>query len=157
MLSFTVYELIADAQNYNDAIAQLERIFSSAPSQIFARYLPALRTCKQSTGQSVDEYQQKLEQLSADCNFGAVTTQEHKQEAICDTFIRGLASSEIRQRLLEERDLTMQNPFNKVQSLKIAYGNAIQYHLNSSHILAVASLPVKEAKVVRRMILYLRL
>ena len=77
---------------------------------------------------NANEYQQKLKQLSADCNFGAVTAQEHKQEAIRDVFISGLALLKIRQRLLEERDLTMQNAFDKVRSLEIIHRNAIQYN-----------------------------
>ena len=112
----SIYELISDVVNYNNAIAQLGRIFAPTPNQIFARYM--LRTCKQRPGQSVDEYQQKLKQLSTDCNFGAVTAQEHKYEALRDAFIRGLVSSEIWQRLLEERDLSMQDAFDKARSLE---------------------------------------
>ena len=68
----------------------------------------------------MDEYFQKLKQLSSDCDFGDVAAQVHKQEAIRDAFISGLASSEIRQRLLEGRNLIMQTAFDRARSLEIA-------------------------------------
>ena len=89
-----------------------------------------LRSCKQQIGQSVDEYFQKLKQLSSDCDFGDVAAQVHKQEAIRDAFISGLASSELRQRLLEDRNLIMQTAFDRARSLEIAQKNAQQYEIN---------------------------
>ena len=123
-----VYVIISDAASCNDAITQLERVYAATPNSIFARYL--LRSCKQQPGQSVDEFFQKLQQLCVDCDFRAVTAQVHKQQAIRDAFISGLASSEIRQRLLEEQELAMQAAFDKVRSLEIAHDNAEHYKVD---------------------------
>ena len=102
----------------------MKRVNATTPNSIFARYL--LRSCKQQPSQSVDEFFQKLKQLCVDCNFRAVTAQVHKQEAIQDAFISGLASSEIRQGLLEEPELAIQVAFDKARSFKIAHDNAEQ-------------------------------
>ena len=100
-----MYEVISDTASYVEATAQLQKVYATAPNPIFARFLS--RSCKQQIGQSVDKYFQKLKQLSSDCDFGDVAAQVHKQEAMHDAFISGLASSEIRQRLLEDRNLIM--------------------------------------------------
>ena len=60
---------------------------------IFSRYL--LKTYQQQTGQSLDDYFQKLKSLSMDCNFAAVSAIQHKEEAVRDTFNSGLALSDI--------------------------------------------------------------
>ena len=62
---------------------------------IFARYL--LKTCRQQTGESLEDYFQKIKSLSMDCNFAAVSAIQHKKEAVRDAFISGLALPDIRQ------------------------------------------------------------
>ena len=57
-------------------------------------------TCKQQTGQSLDDLQ-KLRQLSRDCDYKAVTAGVYRNEAIRDVFISGISSIPIRLRLLE--------------------------------------------------------
>ena len=78
----------------------------------------------------MDEYFKKLKQLSSDCDFGDVAAQVHKQEVIRDAFISRLASSEIRKRLLEDRNLIMQTAFDRARSLEIAQKNAQQYEID---------------------------
>ena len=75
----------------------------------------------------MDEYFQKLKQLSSDCDFRDIAAQVHKQEAIHDAFFSGLASSEICQCLLEDCNLIKQTTFNRARSLEIAQKNAQQY------------------------------
>ena len=93
-----VYELIAEATTYHEALAILTNIYAKTPSPIFARY--TLITCKQQAGESLDTYFQKLKRLSEKCNYQAVSAQVHKEEAIRDAFIEGMMSYNIRQRLL---------------------------------------------------------
>ena len=88
-----VYEITSEANTYDNAIRKLQDVYSKPPHSIFARCL--LRSCKQQASQTVDECFQKLNNLSTDCSFTAVTAAVHKDEAIRDTFISGLASSEI--------------------------------------------------------------
>ena len=125
-----VYEIISEENTYDNAICKLQDVYVKSPNSIFARYL--LRSCKQQASQTVDEYFQKLNSLSTDCNFTAVAAAVHEDEAIRDTFISGLASSEIRRLLVEESNLTLQATFDKARSLEIAHKNAELFNLNAS-------------------------
>ena len=103
---------------------------------IFARY--ELISCKQQSGESLDRYLQKLKQLSMDCDYQAVSAQLHKEEAIRDAFIGGIISNEIRQRLLEDSNLTLQ----VARSLETAQRNAESYQFvspSAEHIAKVQS------------------
>ena len=51
--------------------------------------------------------QQPGESLYEDCNFESVTAEQHKNEYIRDSFISGLQSNSIRQRLLENNTLDL--------------------------------------------------
>ena len=90
------------------------------------------KTCNQQVGESLDVYLQKLKRLSTDCNFLAVSAKLHKEEAIRDAFISGILSNEIRQRLLEDQDLSLQSAFDKARSLEIAQKNAEVYCVGPS-------------------------
>ena len=125
-----VYELIAEATTYNEALAILTNIYAKTPSPIFARY--TLITCKQQAGESLDTYFQKLKRLSVDCNYQAVSAQVRKEEAIRDAFIGGMMSYNIRQRLLEDHNLTLRDAYNKARSLEIAQKNAEIYSSSST-------------------------
>uniref|UniRef100_A0A2C9K8P8 EF-hand domain-containing protein n=1 Tax=Biomphalaria glabrata TaxID=6526 RepID=A0A2C9K8P8_BIOGL len=60
-------------------------------NEVFARH--KLATCRQEQGQSIDAFLQKLRSLSKDCNFKAVTAEQHREESIRDAFITGIASN----------------------------------------------------------------
>ena len=126
-----VYEIISEAASFEDAVELLSHTYAKSPSPVFARY--ALMTCKQKTGESLDSYFQKLKRMSIDCDFQAVTALIHKEEAIRYAFIGGLVSNEIRQRLLENNNLTLQAAFDKARSLETAQKNAEMYLSSSSH------------------------
>ena len=114
-----VYEQISEAAIYNEAIDFLSNTYAKTLSPVFARY--TLMSFKQQTGELLDVYFQKLRHLSVDCDFQAVSAQVHKKEAIGDAFIGDIISSYIRQRLLENNDLTLQAAFDKKNTLLDAY------------------------------------
>ena len=91
---------------------------------IFARYL--LKTCRQQTGESLEDYFQKLKSLSMDCNFAAVSAIQHKEEAVKDAFISGLALPDIRQRILKNPQLDLQATLAMAQSLDAVRNNSLQ-------------------------------
>uniref|UniRef100_A0A2C9LBJ4 CCHC-type domain-containing protein n=1 Tax=Biomphalaria glabrata TaxID=6526 RepID=A0A2C9LBJ4_BIOGL len=70
---------------------------------------------------------QKLRILSKDCNFKAVTAEQHREEAIRDTFINGLMSNSIRKRLLEKTVLSLKDAFEEARLLEHAYQHSLQY------------------------------
>ena len=125
----SVYELIADADTYDSAIQTLETAFDKPKNEVFARHL--LATCKQEPGQSLDQYLQKLKTLAKDCNFKAVSAEVHKNEAIRDAFISGLTSPNIRQRLLEQKELKLETAFDSARSLELAEKQSLSYRTDS--------------------------
>ena len=125
-----VYELISETETYDTAVELLKATFAKTPSPIFARYV--LKSCKQQSGESLDIYLQNLKRLSLDCNFRAVTATVHKEEAIRDAFIGGLISKDIRQRLLENHELTLAEAYEKARSLELAQKNAESYNAGYS-------------------------
>ena len=122
-----VYELIGEAETYEEAIDTLKALYVKTPNEILARH--SLATRKQQTGESLDEYLQALKTLSKDCNFRQVTAVQYRDEAIRDAFISGLISSNIRQRLLENKTLDLQTAFDQARALDIAQKSSESYKL----------------------------
>lgn len=91
-------------------------------NEVFARHLLLKR--KQQPSESLNELLQALKQLSGDCNFEAVTAEKYKEEAVCDSFISGLQSSVIRQRLLENKTVQLQDAYDQALALDIAQKNS---------------------------------
>ena len=124
-LSPSVYKYIADCTTFDDAIKRLEELYVQPKNEVFARHL--LSTRKQQTSESVDEYFQELKQQSKDCNFQAVTAEKYRDEYIRDSFISGLLSGSIRQRLLEKKTLDLDRAVTISRSLSVAQQNAESY------------------------------
>ena len=120
-----VFEYIADCDVYESAISTLEKLYVKPKNEVFARHL--LSTRKQQTSESLDEFLQALKQLSGDCNFKAVSAEKYKEEAVRDAFISGLRSSAIRQRLLENKTLQLQDAFDQALALDVAQKSSDSY------------------------------
>ena len=124
-----VDDFVSECQTYQTAVQTLERLYVNPCNVIFARHL--LMTCRQQPEQSLDDYLQKLKQLSKDCNYRAVTADICRNEAIRDAFISGLILNDIRSRLLEnmrEDSLTLQAIFDQARSLDIAHKSSEKYN-----------------------------
>ena len=121
-----VYEFISETETYDTAVELLKATFAKTPSPIFARYVP--KSFKQQSGESLDTYLQNLKRLSSDYNFRTVTATVHKERAIRDAFIGGLISKDIRQRLLENHELTLAEAYEKARSLELAQKNEESYN-----------------------------
>ena len=63
-VSPTIYEFIADATVFDNAMSTLESLYVTPKNKVFARYLLATR--KQQNGETLDEYLNKLKLLSKD-------------------------------------------------------------------------------------------
>ena len=62
-----------------------------------------------------------------DCNFAAVSAIQHKEEAVRDAFISGLALPDVRQQILKNPQLDLQATLIMVQSLDTARNNSLQF------------------------------
>ena len=124
-ISSEVYETIKSCDTYDVAIAVLKDIYIKPQNEMFVRHVLATR--KQNSGETIDEYFQVLKQLSSECTFNAVSSEQYKQEYIRDAFIRGISSSVIRQRLLESSTLDLDAAFTQARSLELAQKNCESY------------------------------
>ena len=107
---------------------------------VFARHV--LATTKQQAGQTLHDFLQTLRALSKGCNFQAVTAEDYRQQMIRDAFINGLASSAIRQRLLENRNLTLDQAYDQANALDCALRQSLAYDETSdANVVAVAPKP----------------
>ena len=101
-LDLKVYEHIASIDTYKEAIANLDRLYIATKNLNAARN--KLITTKQKEGESVQSYLLRLQILARDCKFDLpAPAEDNRDEWVCQTFIAGLESSEMRLRLLEKR------------------------------------------------------
>ena len=85
------------------------------------------------------DFLQTLRTLSKDCNFRAVTAEDYRQQMIRFAFIDGIASSATRERLLENRDLTLDQAYDQANVLNCALRHSLAYDGTSgANVVAVA-------------------
>ena len=125
-----VYAHISDSTDYNASITALDNVFNPKKNVIFARHL--LNTCKQEPEQSIDVYFQKLIYLATDCDFKSVDAASHQNQAIRESFISGLRSSDIRQRLLESERTDLADIHSLARGLEVAKVQAQSYNHSQS-------------------------
>ena len=124
-LSTAVYKSVSRFTTYEDAVAALEALYVPTKSEIYARHV--LTTYRQENGQTIDQYVQKLRELVGDCNYTAATAEVRQDEAIRDSFITGLLSSHIRERLLEHQTLSLVQALNMARALETAQRHSLSY------------------------------
>ena len=130
-ISPSIYEYISDCVDYESSVAALKAIYVKEPNEVYARYILATR--QQQPDESLDKFLQALNLLSNDCKFKPLTAKEHKDIAIRDAFISGLKSTTIRQRLLENKELDLENTVQQARCLEIAQKNSESYNATSMH------------------------
>ena len=124
-ISAEVFDYVEDCTTYDAVIETLERLFVKTPNKIFARH--DLATRKQQPGESLDEFLEELKKLSKHCGFTAVTSETYRSEMIRDSFINGLTSNYIRQRLLENSELSLDRAYDIARTLHTAQKNSELY------------------------------
>lgn len=117
-VSHSVYEIINEAKTYHEAVKLLNDVYVKKKNDIFSRHLLATR--RQLADETIDQYVQVLRLLSKDCAFKPVTADQNRNEYIRDAFINGLSSAQIRQRLLENETLTLDQAIGQSRALESA-------------------------------------
>ena len=121
----SVFEYVSECKTYDEAINILNSTYVKVTNEIYARH--KLSNRNQGSGESLDQYIQALKILSKDCNFKAVDSEQNKNDYIRDSFISGLNSSIIRQRLLEHKQLSLNEAFEIARTLDLAREQAESY------------------------------
>ena len=141
-VSHNVYEYIEDCADYESALEVLNQLFIKKPNEIFARHLLATRW--QKSGETLVEFIQELRRLSKDCNLKSVSAEQYREELIRDSFINGLLSPLIRQRLLENSTLDLKSAFDQANALDLAQKNAEIYTMPTIPTVTAAAVSVTE-------------
>lgn len=132
-----VFESISECETYDDALKTLEALYVKPTNEVFARH--TLATRRQQSGESLDEYFRALKLLSKECNFKAVTASQHCEEYVRDSFISGLQSPMIRQRLLENKTLDLTTMYDQARALDSAQRNCESYSdIPSSRVISAS-------------------
>ncbi|XP_045130528.1 uncharacterized protein LOC123515737 [Portunus trituberculatus] len=132
-----VYETISECDSYDDALSTLQALYVKPANEVFARH--SLATHRQQPEETLDEYFRALMTLSKECNFKAVSETQHCEEYIRDSFISGLQSPMIRQRLLENKTLDLTTIFDQARALDSAQRNSESYSdVPSSRVISAA-------------------
>ena len=134
-ISPDVYLLIEECLTYEQAITTLRKLYVKPPNEVYARHLLATRVQQES--ESLDSFLQALKDLSKDCNFGAVTAAQHRDEYIRDSFITGIQSAVNRTRLLENAQLDLDTMFAQARSLDSAQKSSITYQAQHFKVNAI--------------------
>ena len=129
-----VYEYIEDCKDYESAVRVLEQLFVKTPNEIFARHLLATR-------------RQKSGETYKDCNLKNVTAEQYREELVRDSFINGLLSPLIHQRLLENKQLDLQTAFDQANALDLAQKNSEAYKMPEMPATAAVSYPLTDEVV----------
>ena len=117
-ISTPIYKCLSGCQNYDAAISTLDSMLVKKKNSIFARYL--LATQCQETEESLELYLQSQKILSRDCDFTDLTASHARDIAIRDAFISGVRSNQIRQRMLENKDLDLATTYELALTLDMA-------------------------------------
>ena len=143
-LSAEVFDYVEECTAYDTVIETLERLYVKIPNKIFARH--ELATRKQRPGESLDKFLEELKKICKNCNFSAVTAEAYRSEMIRDSFINGITSNYIRQRLLENAELSLDRACEIARTLHTAQKSS-ELHLQQIHQLLptnIAATPTDE-------------
>jgi len=124
LVSSQVYRNFADVEDYDSANGTLKELYVKPKNTIAVRH--ELLTCKQLTGESIDNFVVRLKRLSQECECQAVSAERYGLELMRDA-LTGIQSQVIRQRLLEERALSFEDAFRKARAMELAFKNSEAY------------------------------
>ena len=124
-LTAPIYKLVSEETTYDGAITALKNLFVKPKNQVYARHM--LASAQQNVCESIDEFVLRINKLSQECDFVAVNAQQYQDDMKRDSFINGISSNFIRQRLLENRTLTFTEAYEKARSLELAKINSESY------------------------------
>ena len=121
-----IYKLVsAEETTCDGAITALKNLLVKTKNQIYAWHM--LASAQQNVCESIDEFVLSINKLSQECDFVAVNAQQYRNDMKRDSFINGISSKFIRQRLLENRTLTFTEAYKKARSLELAKINSESY------------------------------
>ncbi|XP_059842546.1 uncharacterized protein LOC132403197 [Hypanus sabinus] len=117
-----VFSLIRDLPTYQGALDAPKRQYLQLVNTVYARH--RLATRRQRADESSAEFLRALQTLVRTCDCKALTAEQHLELLVRDIFVTGLRSVYVRQRLLENADLTLRSVIKMADTLEAALHNA---------------------------------
>ena len=116
------FPVVEDCDTYAAALERLDNKFQRRSTAIMNRH--KLRSRKQLPSESVETFMADLQQLAKKCATTPLTAEQHRNLLISDTFVAGLQSATIRQRLLESADDDLNKLFTTALTMELAIQDA---------------------------------
>ena len=110
LLDTSLYSYVSECDAYDEAVARLENAYVLPVNEIFAQH--RLNTCEQNPDESLEDFLGRLKSRSSYCNFTDCTAAQIRETAIRDAFISGMQSGFIRQRILKDNALALNDVFD---------------------------------------------
>ena len=133
------FAIIENATDYEAAKTLLKSAYQKEINTIYAQH--QLSTRKQRPEENIDDYIRNLRLLAKNCQFQAVTASENHDLHVRNAFIAGLKAPYIRQRLLENKALTLDTAVSTARSLEDAQKNSDTYGASNQTCSAVEPSP----------------
>ena len=137
------YEYVDKTTSYKEAMDKLESIYDRKINKIYARY--KLANEKQMENESMDSYVLRLMILAKDCGFEEVSAIEHKNESVFQSFVSGWEDNYIRQRILGNGVVTLEDALKCADILKRAKVDAGKYESSETFQSTVATIGKEKA------------
>lgn len=100
-------------QKYTDVTDKLKDLFEPEVIEIAENF--KFNSRKQQPGENIHDFVTSLKKMSQSCNFGTFL-----KTALRNQFVFGIASSRVRQRLLETKDLTLDKAIQIASSMELS-------------------------------------
>ena len=126
----SIFRYINTCTTYDDAVKVLDDLYVKPVNEVFARHKVFSRG--QQPGESLDQFLVALKELGKECAFKAVDATTNQNDYIRDAYIRGMTSTHIRLRLLENPTLTLEEAHAQARGLELAQQQSHSYSLPST-------------------------
>ncbi|XP_026318182.1 uncharacterized protein LOC113228954 [Hyposmocoma kahamanoa] len=141
-LTTSIFIQIKDCQSYRDAINILNKTYVKPQHEILSRHV--LGTLKQKQSESISDYSRALHILAQQCNFQAVSIEEHRDQAIRTAFIAGILSPKIRERLLEKQIMSLDEAYNQAVTLETAEKDSVTMGMSVQNTMNALPVPIPQ-------------
>lgn len=116
------FPIIEGCTTFDGALQLLDNKFIKRSTSIMMRH--KLQSRKQSSTESIEEFMTDLKSMARKCPTKALTADQHRDLLICDSFVSGIHSPTIRQRLLESPDDSIDNLLRTATTMESAMQDA---------------------------------
>ena len=139
----SLYEDGDEADVYKKYKAKLHKYFNISRLRDTTRI--EFHQAVQQSGESVNEFYYRLDQLWKDTGYKTTADSTSKSDFIADRIVAGIRSDQIRKRLLEESDRTLEKVLNISNAFAAAQSQVKNIAQNTANVSKVSFSPTWEA------------